>query len=311
MSRERIPVCLVVGFLGSGKTTFLKQIIRKYAGKRLAFIINEWSSLDVDGAMIHREHDKVVCLAGGSVFCKCLSGQFIQTLKDLPRALHIPSCEGVVVEASGIADPGVAGKMLRESGLDALYYLSDIVAVVDPGNIAVLLEKLPNIKAQLTAADKIILNKVDVYSGEEVSTAERTVRSRNEHAALCRAVQCDADISLFGKKSQDGFSGNYALCADPNFCSVCAEVKDSIDLDRLQNALNAYQEGLFRGKGFVRGQEGPVYLDWTPSTVSRFELPDYEGKLGFVLIGAGDKLAVLRTIAARIESGAFGVPQDS
>ncbi|MCK5861033.1 MAG: hypothetical protein KAH38_01020 [Candidatus Hydrogenedentes bacterium] len=76
--------------------------------KNIAFIVNEFSPLDADGITMQREHDKVICLPGGSVFCRCLAGQFIQTLKELPVLLDLPQCDGVVVEASGIADPGAA-----------------------------------------------------------------------------------------------------------------------------------------------------------------------------------------------------------
>lgn len=303
--KKLIPVCLVVGFLGSGKTTLLRHIIKTHSEKRLAFVVNEFSPVDVDGTIIQKDHDKVVCLAGGSVFCKCLSGQFIQTLKDLPQALHLPRCDGVVVEASGIADPGVAGQMLHESGLDSLYRLSQVVAVVDPGNIERLLERLPNTRSQLIAADSIIINKNDVYSLGEMDAAERAVSGINRRARIIRSSHCDADIHFFESRSRVLPSGNYALCADPNFCTATVVPPAVIDVDRLITALHAWREDLYRAKGFLSGRSGPVYLDWTPTTISRFELPDYDGGFAFVLIGAGEKASTIKTIAARMESGAF------
>lgn len=305
MEKKLIPVCLVVGFLGSGKTTLLRHIIKTHSDKRLAFVVNEFSPVDVDGAIIQKDHDKVVCLAGGSVFCKCLSGQFIQTLKDLPQALHLPMCDGVVVEASGIADPGVAGQMLHESGLDSFYTLSHITAVVDPGNIHDLLQRLPNTRAQLAAADSIIINKNDIYSTREIVTAERAVRDVNGRASVMRSSLCNVDIPFFEGHSKVLPSGNYALCADPNFCTVKTTPPTGIDVDRLSKALNAWRGDLYRAKGFLSGNTGPVYLDWTPTTLSRFDLPDYDGGFAFVLIGPGEKSSTVKTIAARIDSGAF------
>ncbi len=301
----RIPICLIVGFLGSGKTTLLKHIIRTHADKQLAFIVNEFSALDVDGVVIHRDHDKVVCLAGGSVFCKCLSGQFIQTLKGLPQALHIPNCDGVIVEASGIADPGVAAQMLLDSGLDSLYALSAIIAVVDPGNIARLLEELPNIRSQMLAADVILLNKADVYDETTMKQAETLVRSINGRAHLHRATHCAVALTLFQGETKAEVTGTYAACADPNFFSVTANPNAPLHLERLTTAIQSYQDALYRAKGFLLDQSGPVYLDWTPSTSTRFDLPDYQGNFGFVLIGAGNKAPAIKALAARIESGAF------
>ena len=311
MEKKLIPVCLVVGFLGSGKTTLLRHIIKTHSEKRLAFVVNEFSPVDVDGAVIERDHDKVVCLAGGSVFCKCLSGQFIQTLKDLPQALHLPKCDGVVVEASGIADPGVAGQMLHESGLDSIYMLSHIAAVVDPGNIRDLLQRLPNTRAQLAAADSIIINKNDVYSTREIIMAERAVRDVNGSASVIRSSLCNVDIPFFEGRSRVLPTGNYALCADPNFCTVKATPPRGIDLDRLSRALNSWREDLYRAKGFLDANAGPVYLDWTPTTVSRFDLPDYDGDFAFVLIGPGEKASTIKTIAARMDSGAFSPDPNS
>ena len=305
MQKERIPVCLIVGFLGSGKTTLLKHIIRTHAGKRLAFVVNEFSSMDVDGEIIHRDAEKVICLAGGSVFCKCLAGQFIQTLKGVPQALHLPECDGVIVEASGIADPGVATQMLFESGLDALYILSKVVAVVDPGNISQLLAKLPNSKSQLIAADVILLNKNDVYSEKDMDRAENIARTINTHADVYRTSHCGLDLPLFEGKTQAVVSGNYAVCADPNFFTITVNATDEIAVERLLRAINAYEGSLYRAKGFLKTQNGPVYLDWTPSTATRFDLPAYQGKLGFVLIGPGDKAASIKSLATRMESGAF------
>ena len=305
MTMERIPVCLIVGFLGSGKTTLLRRIIRTYSRKRLAYIVNEFSSLDVDGAVIQREHDKVLCLAGGSLFCKCLAGQFIQTMKDLPAALHIPNCDGVVVEASGIADPCVAGRMLYESGLDSLYRLSNIIAVVDPGNIDQLLVKFPNTRSQLQAADTVIINKNDVYGEDVVAHAETAVRRVSDRASIVRASHCEVDVPLFQSRAPAAMTGAYAACADPNFFAIDIGNPGVVDVGRLLRALGSYPEVLYRAKGFLHGVGGPVYLDWTPSTATRFELPDYRGNFGFVLIGAGDKSASIRALASRLESGAF------
>ncbi len=305
MKDHLVPICLIVGFLGSGKTTLLKRLARTCAHQRLAFIVNEFSALDVDGEVMRREHDKVLCLAGGSVFCKCLSGQFIQALKDLPKALHIPHCDGVVVEASGIADPGVAGKMLFETGLDALYRLSRVIAVVDPGNIGELLSKLPNTRAQLLAADIIILNKQDVYSPEEMEAARRVVVEVNDGAQVVQCAHCEVDIDIADGESAARASGNYAPCADPNFANAVAHVADPVDVDRLLRAMNASKGELYRAKGFLMGADGPLYLDWTPSTVSRFELPEYEGPFAFTFIGDGAKASAVAAMAARLESGVF------
>lgn len=309
--RGRLPICLVVGFLGSGKTTLLGHIARQHRDKRLAFVVNEFSTLDVDGVALKRIHDKVLALPGGSVFCKCLSGQFIQTLKDLPALLDLPACDGVIVEASGIADPGVAPILLRDGGLEGAYSLAQTVVVVDPGTIADLLDLLPATKSQLLAAQVILLNKADVYAPVQMDAAAALVQDINPDAVVHRTAHCRCDLALFAPGATPPVRGEYASRADPNFCSVTAEATEAVDVDRLARALDAARAFLYRAKGFLPAATGCVYLDWTPSTVSRFDLPDYDGPLGFTLIGMGVKAGAVNALASRLAAGAFAAGNTS
>ena len=79
-----IPLTLVTGFLGTGKTTLLKQIIAKNSDKRLIYIVNEFGKLDVDGTILADTAD-VVPIPGGSIFCHCLTATFIEHLQKLKQ----------------------------------------------------------------------------------------------------------------------------------------------------------------------------------------------------------------------------------
>ena len=153
-----IPLALITGFLGSGKTTFLSRLAQRYRGRKVVFLVNEFSAKDVDGSRLARETPDVVSVAGGSIFCQCLVTEFIARLRELPSRFGTPAApvEAVVVEASGIANPAVAAQMLRESRLDRQYDLTDVVAIVDPGSFGKLLHTLPNIRAQVEGANVIV-----------------------------------------------------------------------------------------------------------------------------------------------------------
>ncbi len=149
---KRIPLSLVTGFLGSGKTTFLKHTARRLAGRRIVYLVNEFSALDVDTQSLRQISPDVIAIPGGSIFCKCLVGDFIQTLSRVPQRFgssqpgSADTIEGLIVEASGIANPKVVADMLRETKLDAVYSLASVVAIVDPGSFGKLLVTLPNIR---------------------------------------------------------------------------------------------------------------------------------------------------------------------
>ena len=108
-----IPICLVTGFLGAGKTTFLKNHIRRTADRRFVYIVNDFSAIDVDGRLIGELDADVISVAGGSIFCRCVVTDFIKTLKSVQ--MEYDGIEGVIIEASGIASPGVISTLDRKS----------------------------------------------------------------------------------------------------------------------------------------------------------------------------------------------------
>jgi G3E family GTPase len=79
-----IPLSLVTGFLGGGKTTLLQRLIEQSDGRRLAYIVNELADADVDGQLLALGEEKIVSIPGGSIFCRCLSGEFLRILESLP-----------------------------------------------------------------------------------------------------------------------------------------------------------------------------------------------------------------------------------
>ena len=137
----RIPLALVTGFLGSGKTTFLRRIIHTHQYQRIVYLVNEFSPVDVDGHVLEGDTQSLVALPGGSIFCQCLATEFISTLKAIPEHFGTQAApiDGVVIEASGVANPMVIEQMLEETKLDQVYALSSVVSIVDPGTFPLLL----------------------------------------------------------------------------------------------------------------------------------------------------------------------------
>ena len=117
------PIWLVVGFLGAGKTTLLRRLVHHANGRGLLFIVNEFSAVDVDAGLVEREGGTALAVAGGSIFCRCLVTEFISTLSRVSEGIPMRTGEilqpqGVVIEASGMADPRSMKRLLQESGLD-------------------------------------------------------------------------------------------------------------------------------------------------------------------------------------------------
>lgn len=276
-----IPLCLITGFLGSGKTTLLRHIAEQHPGRNLVFLVNEFSSADIDAQTLQTSAKDVLCIPGGSIFCTCLVSEFIRVLSSLPA--QFPEMEGVVIEASGIANPKVVEQMLQESKLDATYTLVSIIGLADPGTLPILLQTLPNIRAQIESSDIVLLNKTDLFCEKEIEHSEHEIRAIKPDIPILRTQFCTTPLDPFALQPPRGLSGEYALCRDPNYASFAIPVKHPIDAEKLLQAL-AHLPSLYRAKGFIPGEHGPYFVDVTCANASTHETPDHAGPCELALI---------------------------
>ena len=276
-SNNRIPICLVTGFLGTGKTTLLKAIARRHLQRRLVYLVNEFSPRDIDGAIVSESNPDVVSVPGGSIFCKCLVTQFISQLQAIPTRFGIP--EGLVIEASGMANPKVMASMLHETRLDGQYRLARIISVIDPGSFHKLRQTLPNITAQIEASDLALINKADLYSDDEVQATADALRALNPGIEIHTCVRGEVEIELLGRSSAPPAATEAAPapCRDPLYETVTLVPSDGIDPERLRQRLQEVEADIYRLKGYLPAEGGSVHVDYskagfeTSQSVSRRE----------------------------------------
>lgn len=302
-----IPVCLVTGFLGSGKTTFLRQVVEDNPGRKIVYLVNELSSLDVDGALLGEVEEDVVAIPGGSIFCRCLVTEFIDHLTELPE--RFGPIEGVVIEASGIADPRVVQQLLAETGLDRVYAVSSIVTIVDPGSFPKLVTALPNVRAQVEAADVVLVNKTDQFAPEQVDFTERLVAEIKPGVQVVRTEHCRADLELFGEAPVRELAGEYALCLDPNYGKLAVEFPGAVDLGRLMAELTAVRDEIYRAKGFVPTPDGMYYLDLSQAGLTTQRMDREDLAPGLAVITRGMDCPQVDRLVAAIEAGELSARQ--
>jgi G3E family GTPase len=200
----RTPVVVVTGFLGSGKTTLVNRLVSRFPESLV--IVNEFGEVAVDHALIESSTEKTVALPNGCLCCH-LRGDLEETLLGAAmrrRRGEIAGFDRVIVETSGLADPGpVAQTLYADQALGRDYKLGPIVTVVDAADAGARKRSPEIARGQIAAADVVVLSKIDRAGNAEDSREE--IRQVNP-AAPCLAAkygEVDAAALLRAKPGTD------------------------------------------------------------------------------------------------------------
>ena len=187
---HRLPVVVVTGFLGSGKTTLIRALLDQPEGARTALVVNEFGEIGIDQALLRASSEETVLLGNGCLCCN-LRSDLEETLRglfiDRGRGL-VPSFERVVIETSGLADPApILQTFAADRALAGEFHLQAMVTVVDAPNGARNLERMEEARRQVAVADRIVLSKADLAERGAVENLAASLRAQSA-APLREAV---------------------------------------------------------------------------------------------------------------------------
>ena len=186
-----IPITLVTGFLGSGKTTILAHVLGHDSFERTCAIINEFGDIGLDHELIEASDDDVILLAKGCLCCT-IRGSLADTLRDILKRRsqgRLGPIDRVVVETTGLADPFPVLQMLsNDPVVAARYRLAGVIAVVDTEQgQSILAERIEAVR-QVLVADRIVLTKADLSGPQTVDDLKRYISSLNHSADIAIAI---------------------------------------------------------------------------------------------------------------------------
>ena len=301
-----IPLCLITGFLGSGKTTLLKRLAGCYREQRVVFLVNEFSEVDIDGRLVQLPEGELLTISGGSIFCHCKAGDFIKHLTAVADEWHCPDqpVEGVIIEATGMADPRVIRKMLVETHLNAKFLLGRVVVIVDPGTFPKLIHTLPAVRAQVETGDLAIINKTDLHEEALVEEIERQLHEMQPGLDVVRAEHCDAEVDPFVPVEERQVAGEYAPSRDPDLVERSVWFDRDVDLNRVTQLLGSLGEGLLRAKGFVPFNGTLHYLDYAAGRLTLTEAEPGAGDPRLVLIATESSRSEFLQVFKQLRDGA-------
>jgi G3E family GTPase len=262
-----VPVTILTGFLGSGKTTLLNRILQEDHGHRIAVIENEFGEIGVDNDIIEKSDEQIVEMNNGCICCT-VRGDLIRILGDLKekRDKGALSFDRVVIETTGMADPGpVAQTFFTDEEIGGYYLLDSILTLVDAKHAEKQLDEFHEAQEQVGFADKVLMSKTDLVSEADVGRLVERIKRMNPRAPI-KPVH-------FGNAPLDevldlrGFNLNAILEIDPEFLtSIAHEHHDEVesfvyrsekpfDGDKLEQFLSGmiqvYGPDLLRYKGVL------------------------------------------------------------
>jgi G3E family GTPase len=194
-----IPVTLLTGFLGSGKTTVLNHVLKQPGMAATAVIVNEFGEIGLDHLLVERASDEVVLLNSGCLCCTVRS-DIVDTLLNLfsnRAGGRIPHFDRVVVETTGLADPApILHTLISDPLVAARYMLDGVVATVDAANGDGTLDRQPEAVKQAAVADRLLLTKTDLAEPEIAAALEARLAALNPGAPVVRVSHGTVDPAL-------------------------------------------------------------------------------------------------------------------
>jgi G3E family GTPase len=193
-----LPVSLLTGFLGSGKTTVLNRLVRQPVLANAVVVINEFGEIGLDHDLVESSNEDLVLLQSGCLCCTIRS-DLSDTLRSLfERRVRgkIPDFDRVVIETTGLADPApILHTLITDSVLAARYRLDGVITTVDAATGQATLDRQIEAVKQAAVADRLLLTKTDLADAKETDALVQRLRSLNPAAPIVRALHGEADAA--------------------------------------------------------------------------------------------------------------------
>lgn len=256
---------LVTGFLGAGKTTFLKGFLKMFPGERIHVIVNEFGKEGVDGELLREVGAVLDEINNGSIFCSCRLDRFEEVLASVLGT----EPDVIVVEASGLSDPTNVKKILgQKEKFPGVEYRGSI-CLADAVNFRKVYETARVVKKQINVSDMILLNKTDMVPAEQAEQVKQMIRAQRPDLPvhLTSYGRIEPEWLEQMEQAQNAGAGSTGAespeaifqSADITLRKGLLYINRDISLEKLQKFIEMFIEDTYRVKGFVCLQ-GQWYL---------------------------------------------------
>lgn len=249
--QKKINLYFLTGFLGSGKTTVLLNILNKLEDKKVGIIQNEFGKLGIDGEIIKKDNIEMVEINKGSIFCSCLKLSFVQALVEMSKQ----NISYLFVESSGLADPSNIDEILSAVNVMAgdVYEFKGAICLIDAVNFKNQLSDLETVNRQLKHCNMALISKSDLVCENEIEENVKLIREINP--------VCEIEKISLGKLNYNFLDKDLLLYKWSEYEETTNSVENkpktlvvkygkSVNKDEFISYLNIIKKDCYRIKGF-------------------------------------------------------------
>lgn len=225
-----IPVTILTGFLGSGKTTLLKRVLSESHGQKIAVIENEFGEENIDTEILVTDSEEQIIQMSNGCICCTIREDLRSTLATLAFKKHegLLHFDRVIIETTGLADPGpVAQTFFMDNEVVEYYLLDSIITLVDAKHAAQQLSDRQEARRQVGFADQIFISKADLVDAGSLTALTQRLQSMNPRAPV--EIAHFGDVPLSKVLDLRGFNLNARLDIAPEVASADEHVHGACD----------------------------------------------------------------------------------
>lgn len=242
----KIPVTIITGALGAGKTTFLNQVLTEKHGLKIGVIVNEFGEIGIDGSLIVATKENLRELSNGCICCD-VRGDLVKATKQLLKTKKI---DYLIVETSGLAEAAPVAntftlQLQKETELDS------IICVIDAENYYDNVRRHLNAIEQLHCSDIVLLNKTDLVSIEQKEQIKEDILKKLPNAHIIETIKAKVPVKLIlGIAKHEHKELEEKHLHDKNVQSASLKT-GPVDSDKIQAFLEKLPDEIYRAKGII------------------------------------------------------------
>ncbi len=261
---QKISVYIISGFLGSGKTTVLNNLLLQFCNEKNIVIENEFGKINIDATLVNGTFENVYELTNGCICCS-MNNQLLETLTQIISLENQP--DNLFIETTGIADAGEIAANFTSLFVSESFHLKKIVTVVDAENVLFYKDYNSEVQKQIVAADSIVINKSALVTTEILINIKNFIQSINPYTTIFLSEDGTLDRVILATENTDKILISTGINKTENshkIKTILYETDDLFDVQKLKyelfRNLYLYYHQIYRIKGYVLNAQNEAFL---------------------------------------------------